>query len=75
MDFTQNCTRQNFKICTPSGIGDAEDFIGDANDVDDTIIIKKTYQPPPIESKVPVSYIKIKRLYDNGSIVDNFSIF
>ena len=70
MDCTQKCTKQNGKICTPSGIGDAEDFIGDVNDVDDTSIIKETYQPPPIESEVPVSYTKIKRLYENGTIVD-----
>ena len=70
MDCTQKCRKQSFKICTPTGIRDAEDYIGDVNAVHDTSIIKETYQPPPIESEVSLSYTKIRRHYETGTIVD-----
>ena len=38
--------------------------------MDDDIIIEKTYEPPQLESQVPLSNIKIKSLSDHGTIID-----
>ena len=48
----------------------ADDSSKEINDVEDDIIVSRTYEPPQFESQIPLSNIKVRCLSDHGTIID-----